>query len=138
MKVVYSSTYEQEQRIENLVSYFFDFIFPNYFPENEISHFKKIGVLQSEAYAGTLRRAYQIMTSLQVITTILEKNENSEQNSIDMKMELLLSKNIQLLNESGMFFPFLSNHFLQSNNENEENNENSSMVYEELVNQFLN
>lgn len=135
VKVVYSSTYEQEQRIEELVSYFFDFIFPKYFPENEISHFKKIGVLKSEAYAGTLRRAYQIMTSLQVITTILEKNEPY---STDLKTEILLSKNIQLLNENGKFFPFFSHHFLQSIEENEQNEENSTVVYEEPSNQFLN
>ncbi len=135
VKIVYSSTYEQEQRIENLVSYFFDFVFPKYFPETEIAHFKKIGVLKSEAYAETLKRAYQIMTSLQVIITILERNGKNEQRSVKTKMELLLSKNIQLLNENGMFFPFFSNHFLQSNDVNEEN---SSMLYEEPTRQFLN
>ena len=59
MKIVFSSTVEQEQEIENLISMFYHSSFPQFFTEDEILHFQEIGVLQANkddfSYNGTLR-----------------------------------------------------------------------------------
>ena len=60
MKTVFSSTEEQEQEIASLVSRFYESVFPQYFTESEILHFREIGVLepnQSSCYLlGNIKR----------------------------------------------------------------------------------
>jgi Family of unknown function (DUF5365) len=113
VKIVYSSTIEQEQEITKLVSCFFENLFPNFFSQEEISHYREIGVLQPKNYHGTLKVAYQVMTCLQVITSLLEKKEHSHSFLMDRDAELLLDHNIKLLNESGLYFPFNSGNFIR-------------------------
>ena len=71
MKIVFSSTVEQEQEIEYLISKFYHSVFPKFFTEDEIHHFQEIGVLQANkndfSYNGTLRAAFQVITCLQVM-----------------------------------------------------------------------
>ncbi|MFJ7677074.1 DUF5365 family protein [Peribacillus sp. NPDC097264] len=115
MKVVSPSTEEQEQEIADLVERFYESVFPSYFTKDEILHFKEIGVLQPNkgrfTYNGTLREAYQVMTCLQVLLTILDKEEKVNTKAIERKSDELFKRNITLLNECGIFFPFDSNHF---------------------------
>lgn len=137
MKIVFSSTSEQEQEIGNLVSFFYGSIFPRYFTEEEILHFEQIGVLQTPAnnisYFGTLRDAYQVMTCLQVILSILEKKENSNK-SLERKFEDLFDNNIKILNDYGIFFPLSFDHFTSLN---KEKSENPYLLYVEASNQYL-
>jgi len=136
VKTVYSSTIEQEQEINNLVTYFYESVFPQFFTQTEIFHFKEIGVLHKDSgrfpYHGTLKSAFQIMSCLQVISAILDKKIACTPFQLDLDSEELLNHNIRLLSENGLFFP-LSHENFQLIIETED--ERSSYV--EPANQFL-
>ncbi|KRF59973.1 MULTISPECIES: DUF5365 family protein [Peribacillus] len=134
MKTVFSSTEEQEQEIASLVSRFYESVFPKYFTESEILHFREIGVLEpnqsSVTYLATLRDAFQVMTCLQVLMSILDKQKRV----MEPKSEELFQHNITLLNECGIFFPFYYDHFSSINLE--ANNE-MQMMDIQVANQYL-
>ncbi|WP_330502186.1 DUF5365 family protein [Peribacillus frigoritolerans] len=134
MKTVFSSTEEQEQEIASLVSRFYESVFPKYFTESEILHFREIGVLEpnqsSVTYLATLRDAFQVMTCLQVLMSILDKQKRV----MEPKSEELFQHNITLLNECGIFFPFYYDHFSSINLE--PNNE-MQMMDIQVANQYL-
>ena len=116
MKIVFASTIEQEQEMEDLISTFYQSVFPQFFTQAEIQHFQDIGVLQANhnhfSYNGTLRAAYQVITCLRVMMTILEKKiENS---SPPLKLQNMFEQNSTLLNHYGIFFPFNYEHFTYS------------------------
>ncbi|MDG4848696.1 DUF5365 family protein [Peribacillus frigoritolerans] len=134
MKTVFSSTEEQEQEIASLVSRFYESVFPKYFTESEILHFREIGVLEpnqsSVTYLATLRDAFQVMTCLQVLMSILDKQKRV----MEPKSEELFQHNITLLNQCGIFFPFYYDHFSSINLE--ANNE-MQMMDIQVANQYL-
>ncbi|QNK50475.1 DUF5365 family protein [Brevibacterium sp. PAMC23299] len=134
MKTVFSSTEEQEQEIASLVSRFYESVFPKYFTESEILYFREIGVLEpnqsSVTYLATLRDAFQVMTCLQVLMSILDKQKRV----MEPKSEELFQHNITLLNECGIFFPFYYDHFSSINLE--ANNE-MQMMDIQVANQYL-
>jgi hypothetical protein len=134
VKTVFSSTEEQEQEIASLVSRFYESVFPKYFTESEILHFREIGVLKpnqsSVTYLATLRDAFQVMTCLQVLMSILDKQKRV----MEPKSEELFQHNITLLNECGIFFPFYYDHFSSINLE--ANNE-MQMMDIQVANQYL-
>ncbi len=134
MKTVFSSTEEQEQEIASLVSRFYESVFPKYFTESEILHFREIGVLEpnqsSVTYLATLRDAFQVMTCLQVLMSILDKQKRV----MEPKSEELFQHNITLLNECGIFFPFYYDHF---SNINHEANNDMQMMDIQVANQYL-
>jgi hypothetical protein len=134
VKTVFSSTEEQEQEIASLVSRFYESVFPKYFTESEILHFREIGVLEpnqsSVTYLATLRDAFQVMTCLQVLMSILDKQKRV----MEPKSEELFQHNINLLNECGIFFPFYYDHFSSINLE--ANNE-MQMMDIQVANQYL-
>ncbi|MCR8867815.1 hypothetical protein CN563_13070 [Bacillus sp. AFS026049] len=133
MKTVFSSTEEQEQEIASLVSRFYESVFPKYFTESEILHFREIGVLEpnqsSVTYLATLRDAFQVMTCLQVLMSILDKQKRV----MEPKSEELFQHNITLLNECGIFFPFYYDHFSSINLEANE----IQMMDIQVANQYL-
>ena len=134
MKTVFSSTEEQEQEIASLVSRFYESVFPKYFTESEILHFREIGVLEpnrsSVTYLATLRDAFQVMTCLQVLMSILDKQKRV----MEPKSEELFQHNITLLNECGIFFPFYYDHFSSINHEA---NNDIQMMDIQVANQYL-
>ncbi|MEE3950834.1 DUF5365 family protein [Peribacillus frigoritolerans] len=134
MKTVFSSTEEQEQEIASLVSRFYETVFPKYFTESEILHFREIGVLEpnqsSVTYLATLRDAFQVMTCLQVLMSILDKQKRV----MEPKSEELFQHNITLLNECGIFFPFYYDHFSSINHEA---NNDMQMMDIQVANQYL-
>ncbi|TDL90242.1 hypothetical protein E2R55_13070 [Vibrio vulnificus] len=134
MKTVFSSTEEQEQEIASLVSRFYESVFPKYFTESEILHFREIGVLKpnqsSVTYLATLRDAFQVMTCLQVLMSILDKQKWV----MEPKSEELFQHNITLLNECGIFFPFYYDHFSSINHEA---NNDMQMMDIQVANQYL-
>lgn len=134
MKTVFSSTEEQEQEIASLVSRFYESVFPKYFTESEILHFREIGVLEpnqnSVTYLATLRDAFQVMTCLQVLMSILDKQKRV----MEPKSEELFQHNITLLNECGIFFPFYYDHFSSINLEA---NNDMQMMDIQVANQYL-
>ncbi|WP_374720639.1 DUF5365 family protein [Peribacillus tepidiphilus] len=114
MKIVYSSTYEQEEEISALISYIYSNVFTKYLKEKEIKQYKKMRVFDYPSlgthYYGTLKEAYQIMTSLQVIISIIEK-KNQFEDCDDVKLEELFVRNVKILEKYGMFFPLTFEHF---------------------------
>ncbi|MBT2614810.1 MULTISPECIES: DUF5365 family protein [unclassified Bacillus (in: firmicutes)] len=134
MKTVFSSTEEQEQEIASLVSRFYESVFPKYFTESEILHFREIGVLEpnqsSVTYLATLRDAFQVMTCLQVLMSILD----NQKRVMEPKSEELFQHNITLLNECGIFFPFYYDHFSSINLEA---NNDMQMMDIQVANQYL-
>ena len=134
MKTVFSSTEEQEQEIASLVSRFYESVFPKYFTESEVLHFREIGVLEpnrsSVTYLATLRDAFQVMTCLQVLMSILDKQKRV----MEPKSEELFQHNITLLNECGIFFPFYYDHFSSINHEA---NNDMQMMDIQVANQYL-
>ncbi|YCI77963.1 YhcU family protein [Bacillus sp. R1-10] len=134
MKTVFSSTEEQEQEIASLVSRFYESVFPKYFTESEILHFREIGVLEpnqsSVTYLATLRDAFQVMTCLQVLMSILDKQKRV----MEPESEELFQHNITLLNECGIFFPFYYDHFSSINHEA---NNDMQMMDIQVANQYL-
>ncbi|MET1177303.1 DUF5365 family protein [Peribacillus simplex] len=138
MKTVFSSTEEQEQEIASLVSRFYESVFPKYFTESEIIHFREIGVLEpnqsSVTYLATLRDAFQVMTCLQVLMSILDKQKREDFIMMESKSEELFQHNITLLNECGIFFPFYYDHFSSIN---QEANNDMQMMDIQVANQFL-
>ncbi|WP_233522912.1 DUF5365 family protein [Peribacillus saganii] len=137
MKVVFSSTIEQEQEICDLVADFYESIFPRYFSDKEIRHLADLGVLHTQSknfsYFGTLKEAYQVMTSIQVIMSILERKDMLDFR-IDRKSEELFIHNARLLNDYGLFFPLTLDHFTVLQ---EDRTEKSFYVYTEAANQLL-
>ncbi|MFH0067049.1 YhcU family protein [Peribacillus sp. NPDC076916] len=138
MKTVFSSTEEQEQEIASLVSRFYESVFPKYFTESEILHFREIGVLEpnqsSVTYLATLRDAFQVMTCLQVLMSILDKQKREDFIMMESKSEELFQHNITLLNECGIFFPFYYDHFSSIN---QEANNDMQMMDIQVANQYL-
>ncbi|MGE7904340.1 DUF5365 family protein [Peribacillus sp. NPDC094092] len=139
MKTVFSSTEEQEQEIASLVSRFYESVFPKYFTESEILHFREIGVLEpnqsSVTYLATLRDAFQVMTCLQVLMSILDKQKSEDLMVMESKSEELFQHNITLLNECGIFFPFYYDHFSSINHD--EANNDMQMMDIQVANQYL-
>ncbi|HWJ77757.1 MAG TPA: DUF5365 family protein [Niallia sp.] len=101
MKVVFASTPSQEERINELIYTFYSKIFPYYFSDKEILAFERLKVLSiTPEVSNTLKTSYQVIASLQTLINILEdpihKNEYKH----------LFEKNVQILEEFNIFFPF--------------------------------
>ncbi|EIJ82013.1 hypothetical protein PB1_03710 [Bacillus methanolicus PB1] len=109
MKVVYASTPDQEQKIKELVDYFYSNVFPLYFSDEDIKEFKLQKVLHTSTrhfeYFGTLKEAYQVIASLQTLISILETSQNKE------KYYSLFMKNASMLEEFDIYFPFTFSQF---------------------------
>lgn len=104
VKIVFASTPSQEQEICELIGHIYSNIFPLYFTDDEISQFEQLKVLHISKKQfdeiGTLKDAFQVMTSIQTVISILESTELNEQYTD------LFNKNAANLNELGLFFPF--------------------------------
>ncbi|MBY0123143.1 YhcU family protein [Bacillus sp. S/N-304-OC-R1] len=109
MKVVFASTPEQEQKIQELIQKIYSKVFPLYFFDEEIKEFERKQVLHTTTrhieYFGTLKEAYQVIASLQTIIAILELSH------LDLKYEGLFEKNVYTLHDYGLTFPFSFRHF---------------------------
>lgn len=112
MKVVVASTDEQENHIAELVEQLYTEIFPRFFPDDEILELKQLKVLQPQAsdqvYNGTLKDAFQIISSLQALIAVLDLiNECKD----EKEYEEMFERNSQNLNEYGYFFPLSFSQF---------------------------
>ena len=108
MKIVFASTPSQEEEINELVRYIYSNIFPLYFTDEEICQFERLKVLHTSEDFNTLKDAFQVMTSIQTLISILEATE------LDIQYSLLFDKNVETLKEFGLFFPFNYEHFEQA------------------------
>lgn len=115
MKVVIASTPEQENHIEELVAYFYTDIFPEHFADDEIVKFKEFHVMSlksvEENYNGTLKEAFQLISSLQAMIAVVEAIRHKP---IEVDDRRIFDKNIKIIEEYGISFPFHLEHFLTS------------------------
>ncbi|MEH7107664.1 MULTISPECIES: YhcU family protein [Bacillaceae] len=104
MKIVFASTPSQEEEICELVRYIYSNVFPRYFTDEEIHQFEKLKVLHTSTKhfeeIGTLKDAFQVMTCIQTMISILEYP------CFDEQYADIFNRNATNLNEFGMFFPF--------------------------------
>ncbi|MEH7117916.1 YhcU family protein [Neobacillus vireti] len=107
MKIVFASTPSQEQEINELVRYVYSNIFPQYFSDEEISQFEELKVLDTSLDFNTLKDAFQVMTSIQTVISILESTP------LDEQYEVVFNRNVATLNEFGLFFPFDFEQFME-------------------------
>ncbi|MGJ7919373.1 YhcU family protein [Neobacillus sp. LXY-4] len=130
MKIVFASTPGQEVKVQELVQYFYSNIFPRYFSDDEIKQFEREGVLKlSGDFEGfdTLRDAYQVIACLQTVISILESIEPQ------CEYKSIFDKNVSMLMEMGMHFPFS---FAQFNDARGMKVEMLS-IYSSAANQYL-
>ncbi|MBT2690709.1 YhcU family protein [Bacillus sp. ISL-47] len=109
MKVVFASTPDQEQKIMELIEKFYSNVFPLYFTDDDIREFEQQKILHTSTrhfeYFGTLKEAYQVISGLQTLMAILESPRQED------KYEAIFVKNVQILKEFGLSFPFDYSHF---------------------------
>jgi hypothetical protein len=105
VKIVFASTPSQEEEINELVRYIYSNIFPLYYTDEEINQFEQLKVLHTSEDFNTLKDAFQVMTSIQTLISILEASQ------LDDQYTLLFNKNVETLQEFGLFFPFKYEHF---------------------------
>nr|WP_144928176.1 DUF5365 family protein [Paenibacillus bovis] len=107
MKIVCASTEEQELKLQELVSYMYSSVFPRYFCDREISEYDAMKILhlpeEKDNRLFTLDTAFQAISSLQVIIAILEILPHQKQ---DKQEEQLFNKNVKMLEQTGLSFPF--------------------------------
>lgn len=131
MKIVFASTPDQEEMIKELVKSFYQDIFPLYYSDEDIIEFERLEVLHTSTrhfeYFGTLKEAYQVITSLQTLISILEANE------LQPKYKALFQTNAAILKEYGLFFPFDFEQFLEAKDFKEE----ELSVYSKPANELL-
>ena len=114
MKIVLGSTKEQEARIDQLLVYLRYSILPLYVTEEELASYDSMGLLQFDnqrnLYNGTLKEAFQVMTALQTVISIIENEKKFEADAYET-YEHLFNFNAELLNYFGLFFPFHLQYF---------------------------
>ncbi|NPC91989.1 DUF5365 family protein [Bacillus sp. WMMC1349] len=108
VRIVKAATEEQEIYIEELASDLYQ-VFSTYFNDQKIAELKQIGTLDFKEldYNGTLDEAFQIITSLQIIHTLLTQSTRQW----GLKDRHLFDKNCHKLNECGLNFPLRSADF---------------------------
>jgi hypothetical protein len=118
LKIVYAATKEQEEYINCLINYIYSNIFPHYFDDEKIVEFENLGVLSLHgehiSYNGTMKEAFQIISSLQSLIAIIE---SLEPNYIREHHRKLFQRNIRLLGRYGISFPFLIDQFVNRRKE---------------------
>lgn len=131
VKVVYASTPEQEEKIQELIQQFYTDVFPLYFSDEQIREFKRLNVLNTSDKSfedfSTLKDAYYVLTSLQTLCHILEGCHLNE------KYDALFNRNVDTLNEFGLSFPFRFDNFLEKKNMKSDN----LSIYSRADNQLL-
>jgi hypothetical protein len=130
MKVLIASTHEQEEKIQELINYMYFTVFPQYFTDDEIQYYNDLKVLHTTTrhfeYFGTLKEAFQVITGLQTLISILECHDQKQE------YDDMFDHNVQILQEFGLFFPFSLDQFLHPSN-----CEESISIYGKATNELL-
>ncbi|MGD6965516.1 DUF5365 family protein [Rossellomorea vietnamensis] len=109
MKILLASTEEQEETIQELITYIYCTIFPRYFTDDEIEQFEQLEVLHTDTdytrYNGTLKEAFQVISSLQTLISLIEADTTKSD------YEEMYDHNLSILKSFNLFFPFDLHHF---------------------------
>jgi hypothetical protein len=129
VKIVFASTPDQEEKINELIKRFYRDIFPLYFSDKDIKKFEERNVLNNETAQldGTLKEAYYLIASLQTLLSILESSH------LTYAHQGLFEKNVETLNEYGFYFPFSYNQFIHAR----ETKTSFFSTYTQAANQLL-
>lgn len=131
VKVVFASTESQEEKIKELIDHFYSNIFPAYFTDRDIQKYESLKVLNTSQshfeQFGTLKDAYQVIASLQTLIAILETE------SLDRQYMETFYKNVSILEEYGLYFPFEYEQFEASKMVKED----ELSIYSKPANQML-
>lgn len=134
MKVVLASTEVQEEKLGELTTYMYSSVFPSYFTDKEIREFMELQVLyiphEKDERLFTLEFACKAITSLEVIIFILEMIPKKA----DRNYESLFNNNVKLLEQSGLFFPFVYGNFFSRL---QEHSDAPISMYTEPTNEYL-
>jgi len=131
LKIVYASTPVQEEKIKNLVDYVYTSIFPLYFTDNEIRQFMDLNILniqQKTELEGTLKESFQIISCLEILISLIESKKLYNQ-----YYKNLFEKNVDILNNVGLSFPFTTKHFISNQNISNE----AGSIYVKAANEWL-
>lgn len=113
MKIVFASTPNQEEHINKLVRHIYSSVFPIYFTDDDIKEFEQMNVLKLPVHfidINTLKEAFQVMTSLQTIISILESP------NLHDYYPKLFNNNADLLQKYDILFPFEFEQFVEAKN----------------------
>ncbi|KXG09991.1 DUF5365 family protein [Anoxybacillus rupiensis] len=110
MKVVNAATKEHEEHIGDLIHCFYSEVFPCYFDDEQIQKFEQLQILSMEGlrYNGTMKEAFQLISALQSLLTVIECIEH---HGIQEGYHHLFERNVQLLEKFGISFPFTIDQF---------------------------
>jgi len=112
LRVIIASTTEQEEKINELVRQLKEEIFPRFFGKEELQTMYEFGILQLTdghfKLFGTLQDAFQVISSLQAIISILETGEPA---SLPLHYQEMFEKNTAILQRFDIRFPFFLSHF---------------------------
>jgi hypothetical protein len=130
VKVLLAATHEQDNKIQELISHMYCTIFPDYFTDEEIEQFEDMEILHTTnrnfEYCGTLKEAFQVISSLQTLISIVECGVRDE------VYEDMFYHNVQILQGFGLFFPLSFDQFTD-----ESECKHSLSVYSKAANQLL-
>ena len=136
MKIVYGSTTEQEKTIDQLLVNLRYSILPLYVSEEKLSEYDSMGLLQFNSqrnlYNGTLKEAFQVMTALHTVISIIENKKEFKYEEY-LKYEKKFNCNMDLLNYYGLFFPFNFHYFTSAKSQILHNNYNTQITGEFLM-----
>ncbi|RLQ97388.1 YhcU family protein [Falsibacillus albus] len=107
MKILFASTHEQEEKISELINTFYTQIFPQYFSDEEIAKFHELKILHTTTrhfeYFGTLKEAFQVISCLQTIISILDVQQKGK---LENHYQEVFERNTKILQKFGLLFPF--------------------------------
>ncbi len=130
LKIVFGSTIEQDKAIVQLLVNLRYSILPLYVSEEELSAYDSMGLLQfnkqRNLYNGTLKEAFQVMTALQTVISIMENEKKFEAEEYS-NYEDRFKVNSELLNYFGLFFPFNLHSFKSTKSQLLHKNENNQI-----------
>jgi hypothetical protein len=131
VKIVFAATPEQAEKVRELVENVYSNIFPVYFTDREINEFERHNVLRASTRHyetfDTLKDAYKVITSLQTIISILELYEPKNE------YQPIFDKNVSMLNEQDLYFPFSFDQFKANWNINSD----MLSIYSSAANEWL-
>ncbi len=130
MKILIASTPEQEEQIQELIEYMYCTVFPDYFTDGEIRQMDDLKVLHTHVheveYVGTLKEAFQIISSLQTLIAIIETGCEEK------VYREMFAHNAGILRGFGISFPFTFDQFSEGHD-----CDNHISLYAKPANQLL-
>ncbi|MCD5322917.1 MULTISPECIES: DUF5365 family protein [Pontibacillus] len=115
MRIVTASTPEQHKYVKEMVTYFFESLFPFFFSSSYREDLKNFGVLElKDLEEFSLKEILEITAALQTLQSLMEcmSEEGSE-----MKHSKQFERNTKILTKHSIYFPFNYDDFSSADGE---------------------